>query len=71
MKIIDADLIELQIEDLMFDLDQIDLSEIEDELLELDSAISNAIVNNWIFKKCLQPSNLLLLSVHQPVLSLC
>jgi|TARA_Y100000015_G_C2335142_1_gene63147 hypothetical protein len=46
MKIIDADLIELQIEDLMFDLDQIDLSEIEDELLELDSAISNAIVNN-------------------------
>ena len=46
MKIIDADLIELQIEDLMFDLDQIDLSEIEDELLELDSAISNAIVTN-------------------------
>ncbi len=71
MKIIDADLIELQIEDLMFDLDQIDLSEIEDELLELDSAISNAIVNNWIFQKCLQLSILLLLSVHQPVLSLC
>ena len=46
MKIIDADLIELQIEDLMFDLDQIDLSEIEDELLELDSAISAAIVTN-------------------------
>jgi hypothetical protein len=40
-------------------------------LLELDSAISNAIVNNWIFQKCLQLSILLLLSVHQPVLSLC
>ena len=71
MKIIDADLIELQIEDLMFDLDQIDLSEIEDELLELDSAISAAIVTNWFFQKCLQLSILLLLSVHQPVLSLC
>lgn len=46
MKVTDAYLMELQIEDLMYDLDQIDLSEIEDELLELDSAISDAIVTN-------------------------
>jgi hypothetical protein len=37
---------ELQIEDLMYDLDQVDLSEIETELTELDSAIADAIATN-------------------------
>ena len=38
---------ELQIEDLMYDLDQVDLTEIETELAELDSAIADAIATNW------------------------
>jgi len=37
---------ELQIEDLMYDLDQVDLTEIETELTELDSAIADAIATN-------------------------
>mgnify|MGYP006874996709 CR=1 FL=1 len=47
MRVTDAYLMELQIEDLMYDLDQVDLSEIETELTELDSAIADAIATNW------------------------
>jgi hypothetical protein len=46
MRVTDAYLMELQIEDLMYDLDQVDLSEIETELTELDSAIADAIATN-------------------------
>lgn len=46
MRVTDAYLMELQIEDLMYDLDQVDLTEIETELAELDSAISDAIATN-------------------------
>jgi len=47
MRVTDAYLMELQIEDLMYDLDQVDLTEIETELTELDSAIADAIATNW------------------------
>ena len=47
MRVTDAYLRELQIEDLMYDLDQVDLTEIETELTELDSAIADAIATNW------------------------
>jgi hypothetical protein len=46
MRVTDAYLMELQIEDLMYDLDQVDLTEIETELAELDSAITDAIATN-------------------------
>jgi hypothetical protein len=46
MRVTDAYLMELQIEDLMYDLDQVDLTEIETELTELDSAIADAIATN-------------------------
>jgi hypothetical protein len=46
MRVTDAYLRELQIEDLMYDLDQVDLTEIETELTELDSAIADAIATN-------------------------
>ena len=46
MRVTDAYLMELQIEDLMYDLDQVDLTEIETELTELYSAIADAIATN-------------------------